>query len=111
MTMALSDDVENALREAGHALKGDLWRETDGAFLKARAKDLVGLATKAQAASDPQQKRAYVAAARDVVNHVKLLAVIRMETAAAHVLDALGRFFMEKIVPALATLLPALLGI
>jgi hypothetical protein len=40
--MALEDDVEKALREAGAALKDDLWHATDTAFLKARARDFGG---------------------------------------------------------------------
>jgi hypothetical protein len=109
--MALEDEVEKALRDAGAVLKADLWQPSDAAFLKARATDLVGLNRKADTATDPMKKRAYVAAARDVVNHVRLLAVIRMEVAAHHVLDALGRFFVEKVVPALLALLPSLIGL
>jgi hypothetical protein len=109
--MALVDDVQGALRDAGAALKGDLWKSADAAFLAARAKDLAGLQTKANAEQDPMKKAAYVAAARDVVNHVKLLAVIRMEVTAQHVVEALGNFFVAKVVPALIKLLPALVGL
>ena len=109
--MATSNDVELALRKAGEVLKADLWRDTDAAFLEARAKDLVGLAAKAAATNDPLKKRAYLAAARDVVSSVELLAVVRMEVAASHVQDALSRFFFETVVPLLVKLLPALLGL
>lgn len=109
--MALEDDVEKALRDAGAELKQDLWHDSDKAFLKARARDLMGLNGKASAATDENKKRAYLAAARDVVNHVRLVAMIRMEVAARHVLDALGRFFLEKVIPAVVKVLPALVGL
>jgi hypothetical protein len=68
----------------------------------------VGLSLKAEASQDPNRKRAYLAAATDVLNHVRLVAVIRMEVAARHVVDALGRFFLEKVIPAVVKVLPAL---
>jgi hypothetical protein len=107
----LEDDVKQALKAAGQQLKADLWHPNDEAFLAARAKDLVGLQKKAHESTTDAKRKAYLAAAKDVLNHVKLLAVIRMETAAAHVTDALGRFFLDKVVPALVKLLPALIGL
>ncbi len=109
--MALEDDVKKALKDAGEQLKADLWKPDDEAFLNARAKDLVGLNKKAEKATDPAKKKAYQAAAKDVLNHVRLLAVIRMETGANHIADALGRFFLEKVLPALIKALPALIGL
>lgn len=108
--MALEDDVKLALKDAGEQLKKDLWHPGDEAFLAARARDLAGLQRKAQAATDPIKKKAYTAAARDAVQSVKMLALIRMEAGSAHIGDALGRFFMEKLVPVIAKLLPALLA-
>ena len=107
----LLEATENALRDAGKQLKSDLWKPEDSEFLAARAKDLVGLNAKAASATDDRKKAAYVAAARDVVNHVRLLALIRMEAAAQHIQDALGRFFLEKLLPVLIRALPALFGI
>ena len=109
--MSLEDDVKQALREAGTQIKQDLWKPEDEAFLAARAKDLVGLNAKANAATDPAKKKAYQAAAKDVVNHVRLLAVIRMEAGAQHVVEILGKFFLEKVVPVLIKLLPALIAL
>ena len=103
--------IVKALRDAGKELKKDLWKPGDEAFLAARAKDLVGLNAKALAATSKAKKKAYVAAARDVVNHAKLFALIRAEAAAAHIADALGRFFLEKLLPVLVRLLPALVGL
>jgi len=104
----LVDQVREALQEAGTALRRDMWTDNDRAFLTARARDLVGLSGKAAATQDPARKAAYVAAAKDTVQHVKLVAMMRMEVAAAHVLDALGRFFLDKVLPMLVKLLPAL---
>lgn len=109
--MALIDDVEQALRAAGEQLKQDLWKPTDTAFLAARAKDLVGLDAKASAATDPAIKNAYLASAKDVLEGVKLLAIIRMEAGAQHLADALGKFFLNTVLPLLAKLLPAAFGL
>lgn len=106
--MALEDDVEKALRDAGTQLKADLWQESDTPFLQARARDLIGLNVKAARAIDPIKKRAYLAAARDVVGHVRLMAMIRMEVAAANLLDELSRFFMDRLLPLIRAILPAL---
>jgi hypothetical protein len=106
----LLNDVREALRSAGMALKNDIWRPEDEPFLTARATDLVGLHAKAAAADNESKRKAYLAAAADTVNHVKLFALMRMEVGAQHVLDALGRFFLEKVVPALIAVLPKLVG-
>lgn len=108
--MALADDVKDALADAGRVLKADLWTDDDDEFLAARARDLVGLARKAQATTDERKRKAYLAAARATVGHVKLLAMIRMEVAQRHVVDALGRFFLEHLLPRLVRLLPAIAG-
>jgi hypothetical protein len=107
----LLEATKKVLTDAGKQLKSDLWKPEDESFLAARAKDLVGLNKKAAATHDSNRKAAYLAAARDVVHHVRLLAVIRMEVSVHHVQDALGRFFLEKLLPALATALPGLLGL
>ena len=109
--MAILDDVLNALESSGTMLKADLWRPDDAAFLKARAQDLVGLASKAKAQTEPAKRAAYLAAARDTVTSVKLLALIRLEASAPHILDALGKFIVSVAVPALVKLLPELAGI
>lgn len=98
-----------ALVTAGQRLKDDLWIDGDRDFLAARARDLVGLNAKATEATNPGKKAAYQAAARDVVDHVKLLALIRMQVAQQHALEALGRFFLDTALPALLKILPALL--
>src|SRR6516225_3347880 len=99
--MAATDDVLKALKDAGAQLKADLWKPEDGTFLEARAKDLVGLEAKAATLKDGDPKKAaYTAAARDTIVSVKLLALIRMETAEKHLLDALGKFFLTVAVPA-----------
>jgi hypothetical protein len=108
--MALEDDVKQALREAGEQIKKDLWKPNDEAFLAARAKDLVGLNKKALATDDPLRKKGYKAAADDVLNHVKLLAIIRSEALAAHLSDIIGKLFLEKVLPLLIKLLPALIA-
>jgi hypothetical protein len=107
----LVEAAKSALRDAGRQLKSDLWKPEDEVFLAARAKDLVGLEAKAVNATDPRRKAAYLAAARDVVNHVRLLAVIRMEAAVHHIQEALGRFFLREAVPLLVRALPGLLGL
>jgi hypothetical protein len=107
----LLEATKKALVDAGKQLKSDLWKPGDDAFLAARAKDLVGLSKKAAEAQDPNKKAGYLAAARDVVNHVRLFAVIRMEVSVQHVQDALGRFFLDKALPLLLRVLPALVGL
>ena len=109
--MALLDDVEETLRAAGNALKQDMWLPQDAAFLRARAKDLVGLQRKAALAKSDAAKAAYIAAARDVVHHVTLLAVIRLETAQRSALETVGKLFVDKVLPMLVKLLPALIGL
>jgi len=106
--MSLEDDVKQALHDAGAQLKNDLWKPGDDTFLAARAKDLAELEAKA-ATAPPNQKMAFTAAAKDVVNEVKLLAVIRAEAAADHAKEEIGQFFLNKVLPALIRLLPALL--
>jgi len=110
-TTATVDDVKDVLRDAGRALRHDLWAASDEEFLAAKARDLVRLARKAAATEDPHTRIAYLAAARDTINHVKLVALMRMEVAASHVLDTLGRLFLERALPALIERLPSLLGI
>jgi len=104
----LTDQVKQALKEAGAELKSDIWKPEDEAFLLARAADLVGLNKKVELATTPAKRAAYQAAAQDVVNHVKLVALIRLEVATQHILDALGRFFTTVLLPRLVQLLPAL---
>lgn len=108
--MSLENEIKQALKEAGQQLKHDLWKPEDDAFLVARAKDIAGLNLKAAKATDPNKKRAYQAAALDTLQGVKMLALIRAEVSATHIVDALGRFFMLTILPALAKLVPALLA-
>lgn len=108
--MSLENEVKQALKDAGVELKKDLWKQEDEAFLAARAKDLVALNRKALTTTDPNKKKAYQAAARDAVQSVKMLALIRAEVAAAHLVDLVGRFFMEKALPALIKLLPAIIA-
>jgi hypothetical protein len=106
--MALEDDVEKALLDAGNELKKDLWQPADLVLITARAKDLVGLNAKAEAAQDANIKAQYRAAANSVVDHVKLLALLRMQVAENDILEALGRLFMRVVIPALAALLTSL---
>jgi hypothetical protein len=106
--MSLEDQVKQALVDAGNQLKASLWRPEDQALLTARAKDLVGLQAKAAAEQDPGKRQQYRLAAESVVDHVKLLALLRMQVLQNEVPDALGRFFMKVVIPALAALLKAL---
>lgn len=109
--MALEQDVKKALIDAGTTLKKDLWKPEDLKMLSARARDLVGLQLKAEAATTRAKKAQYRGAAKMVVEHVKLMALIRMEVAQQHVIDALGKFFLEKVLPVLVKLLPALFAL
>jgi hypothetical protein len=109
--VAKVEDVKKVLEDAGNELKAGLWKPEDKAFLAARARDLIGLAAKAAAVTDKRKQAAYVAAARDTVNHVKLLVLIRMEVGANHLAEALGKFFLELVLPVLVRILPALAAI
>ncbi len=108
--MAIEEEVKEALKQAGEQLKKDLWKPEDEAFLVARAADLVGLNRKAEATTNPDKKRAYQAAARDALQSVKMLALIRAEVATAHLVELVGRIFIEKVVPLLIKLLPAIIA-
>jgi alkylhydroperoxidase/carboxymuconolactone decarboxylase family protein YurZ len=108
--MSLIDDAKQALEDAGTQLKADLWMPDDKAFLEDRAKDLVELAAKAAKARDPAQKAGYLAAARDTMISVKVLAMIRMEATEQHIVDALEKLFWNTVVPRLIKALPALQG-
>jgi hypothetical protein len=107
--MALETAVKEALIVAGTQLKKDLWRDEDLKLIAAKAKDLVGLYAKHEGTSDKKKKRQYALAAMSVVDHVKLLALLRMQVAQNHVLEALGKFFLEKALPALAKVLMGML--
>src|ERR1044071_2179918 len=72
--MSTFDDAKHALEDAGTQVKADLWKPDDKAVLEQRARDLAELAAKATATSDPGQRAAYLAAARDTVTAVKVLA-------------------------------------
>ncbi len=106
--MALQQDVEKALSDAGKQLRKDLWSKDDLVVLAQRAKDLVGLELKAKNAPDATKKEQYQLSARLVVQHVQLLALTRMNVAEKDGLDALGRFFTTVLLPELVKLLPAL---
>lgn len=107
---ALQGDVKAALKLAGEVLKKDLWKPEDDAFISARAADLVGLNRKAQATNNPAKKQAYKAAARDVLQSVKMLALIRAEATKDHLIEVLGQVFMDKVLPQLIRLLPAIIA-
>lgn len=107
--MATQAEVEAVFVNAGKQLKADLWRPDDLKLIASRAKDLVGLDAKAKAAQDPALKRQYQLAAEGVVEHVKLLALLRMQVAQDHLLDALGRFFMNIVIPALGKLIKSVI--
>lgn len=70
----------------------------------------IGLNRKAQTTTDPTRKKAYQAAARDTLESVKMLALIRAERVPEHLVDALGRFFMDRALPVLIKLLPAIIA-
>ena len=108
--MSLINDAKQALEDTGTQLKADLWLPDDKAFLEDRAKDLVELAAKAAKAQDPAQKAGYLAAARDTMISVKVLAMIRMEATEQHIVDALEKLFWNIVVPRLVKALPALQG-
>lgn len=109
--MSALDDAREALEDAGTRLKADLWQPDDKAYLEQRAKDLAELAAKAAATSDAPQRAAYLAAARDAVTAVKVLAMIRVEATEQHVADALEQRFWGELKPRLAKLLPGLDGL
>lgn len=106
--MALEDDVKRELINAGTQLKDDLWTPADLELLSQRAKDLVGLHTKAQTTTNPNKKSQYQFAAKLVVQHVELLALTRMAVAEKHIQEALSRFFFKVLIPNLVKLLPLL---
>jgi hypothetical protein len=106
--MSTLEDAKRALEDAGTQLKADLWKPDDKAYLEQRARDLAELAAKAAATSDPAQRAAYLAAARDTVTAVKVLAMIRVEATEQHVADALEKRFWGEVKPRLAKLLPGL---
>ena len=108
--MSLIDDAKQALEDTGNQLKADLWTPDDKAFLEARARDLVEFAAKAATARSEAQRAGYVAAARDTLTSVKVLAMIRVEATEQHMLDALEKLFWETAVPRLVKALPALQG-
>lgn len=100
--------VLDAFVKAGEELKSDLWRPDDVAFLRQRAQDLVGLNLKASLATEQLRRVQYQAAAMAVVDHVKLLALVRMQVAQDHVVGALERFFLKTLLPMLGGVLGAL---
>jgi hypothetical protein len=106
--MPTLEDARQALEDAGTQLKADLWKPDDKAYLEQRAKDLAELAAKAAATSDPVQRAAYLAAARDTVTAVKVLALIRVEATEQHVAAALEKLFWHELKPRLAKVLPGL---
>jgi hypothetical protein len=106
--MPTLEDAKRALEDAGTQLKADLWKPEDKAFLEQRARDLAELTAKATATSDPVQRAAYLAAARDTVTAVKVLALIRVEATEQHVADALEKLFWHEVKPRLAKVLPGL---
>jgi hypothetical protein len=106
--MSTLEDARRALEDAGTQLKADLWQPDDKAYLEQRAGDLAELAAKAAATSDPPQRAAYLAAARDTVTAVKVLAMIRVEATEQHVADALEKRFWSELKPRLAKVLPGL---
>ncbi len=106
--MSFFDNAKRALEDAGEQLKADLWTPEDKTFLEARAKDLVELAAKAATSHDPAQRAGYLAAARDTVISVKILAIIRMEATGQHIIAALEKLFWSEAVPRLTKALPAL---
>jgi citrate synthase len=106
--MPTLEDAKQALEDAGTQLKADLWKPEDKAYLEQRAKDLAELAAKAAATSEPAQRAAYLAAARDTVTAVKVLAMIRVEATEQHVADALEKLFWHEVKPRLVKLLPGL---
>ena len=111
MSILDPSDVLKTLTDTGNQLKSGLWKSDDTAFLQARAKDMVGLAAKAAREQDPGRKAAYLAAARDTVTSVRLLAMIRLETAEQAALAAAGNFFTTTVTSALKKLLPSLGGL
>jgi hypothetical protein len=102
--MALQDDLKTALIEAGERLKEDLWTEQDPVVLEQRAKDLAGLAQKALTSNDEAKRKQYALAAELVIQHVALLALLRLNYAEKHVLEEIEKFFKD----ALAAIIPML---
>ena len=109
--MALLVDVLAELTQAGEDIKKDLWQPGDAAVLQARAQDIVQLGLDAAEETDAAKKAAFLAAAKDVLNQVKMLAVARAEVAVQKTAAELGQFFLDKVAPKLVALLPALVGL
>jgi hypothetical protein len=106
--MSLINDAKQALEGAGTQLKADLWTPDDQVFLEVRAKELVEFAAKAAESKTAAQRAGYVAAARDTMISVKVLAMIRMEAVEQHIIDALEKFFWSAAKPLLVKVLPVL---
>lgn len=107
--MSLEYQVFTELKNAGLKLKNDLWRKDDIDLLRQRAKDLVGLKSKFDSATNSDKKAEYQLAAKLVLNHVQLLACTRLNVAQQHVQDALEKLFWEVLLPALGKLLIGLI--
>lgn len=95
--MALVDDLKTALIETGTRLQEDLWTDQDPAVIAARASDLAGLAEKILATSDPEKRKQYQLAAELVVQHLALLALLRLNAAEKKVLDEILKFFRDAV--------------
>ncbi|HEX7838931.1 MAG TPA: hypothetical protein VF469_15745 [Kofleriaceae bacterium] len=106
--MSLIDEAKQALEGAGNQLKADLWTADDKLYLEARARDLAGFAAKAAEAQSAAQRAGFVAAARDTLISVKVLAMIRMEATEQHLVDSLEKLFWSTVMPRLTKALPAL---
>lgn len=104
--MSLEDDLKQALLETGNRIKEDLWTDQDPIILAQRARDLAGLNVKMLTATDPEKRRQYQLAAELAVQHVALLALMRISYAEKRVLQEIEKFFMET----LAKLIPALIA-
>lgn len=106
--MATLDSVKQTFIDAGNQLKADLWQPGDLPELEARAQDLIDYDAKAAIETDPAKVEQYKAAAADVVDNVKLRALLRVQVLENDLRDQLEKAFMNYVLPALGQLLKAI---
>jgi hypothetical protein len=95
--MSVKDDVFHALKNTGEKMKKDLWQPDDLKTLLLIANDLVGLNDKAQNAATPADRQKSLDAASGLLEHVKLLALSRINIATNDAFEALKTFFMTLV--------------
>lgn len=106
----MQDDVATELKKTGEQLKSDLWDPADLQTLALIAADLVGLNAKMQAAANDGDRQKYREAAARLFDHVKLLALSKMNVADRDAMAALRSFLGKVLAEWVPKLLPLLLA-